>query len=129
MEQKYRVFDNWGNYIGTFTKESSFGQYGWIFIIIFLVPILWVFYMVNFFRICKRLIEKGEVIKTFLWCLPWPIAPIVYGIGALLVKGLESSGSQLANILAGLGCLLMPVMAIGTLVQWYFVFKYSNLDF
>lgn len=130
MSERVPVFDRWGNYVGYFTEAPGCGPYGAIAVLLFIAPLLAIFHMVNVFRIGKRLLEKGERKKAILWFTPWPGAPVVYGLGALLFGKMESTGSSIMD--GVLGCsamLLMLVMAAGYLVQWYFIIKYSDLDF
>jgi hypothetical protein len=110
MSEKVRVFDRWGNYIGTFTKDTGCGPYGWVVLILLIVPLVLIFYIVNVIRIGKRLLEKGERKKAFLW-FGYPSSLVLAYLGGALFNTLDVDTSQVTisgpmeEVVVVLGCL------------------------
>jgi hypothetical protein len=67
MDVKRPVFDRWGNLVGYVTRDAGCGPFGWVALIVIILPLILVFYVVNVFRIGGRLLQKGDNLKASLW--------------------------------------------------------------
>lgn len=137
MSERVPVFDRWGNYVGYFTEAPGCGPYGWVALILLIVPLVFVFYIVNVIRIGKRLLEKGERKKAALW-FGYPSSVVVAYLGGALFDTLDVDTSQVTmsgpmeGVLVVLSCLLLLLAVTWLLafyVQLHLCFKYSDLDF
>jgi hypothetical protein len=135
MNEKFSVYDSWGNFIGYAVPAK--GCPGGIIILLLFIPLISIFYLVNIFRIGYRLLQKGAIPKAILWFGMWLYPLIAFGTSgglgyAFLGPPDAPIPTDLQAVAVGhalLSFVLISFIPIVFLIQLLMVFKYSNLKF
>jgi hypothetical protein len=127
MDVKRPVFDRWGNLVGYVTQDAGCGPFGFVAFLLFILPLVIVFYVVNVFRIGRRLLQKGDNLKAIIWFGAFTLHFFYFFFAYLLNSGVNSQ--LLFNTIMICQVPLACNLAIGFWIQVYLCFKYSDLNF
>ena len=120
-----------------YSHRQRTGLIAAVALILLILPLVWIFYIVNVFRIGRRLMEKGERNKAILW-FGYPSSIVLAYVGGALFNTMDLDIGQVVmsgpmeGVLVVLGCLGLLVAATWLLafyVQLFLCFKYSDLNF